>query len=241
MCCIECLVAWGVFEGTVLTAAKLRACGVGDTQTTAFFSEWSFGNGPGTCSPLNRAQALSWRTLTGTGKSPAREYANNYTLQKASGPIQCANSLPGTFLFNSLHTTCVLKILFQKCYGIRLWRNLFAVPHRLCMKLSNFCSFLQYRAMSALPFQLKPVEYLLCANVYYYSGLFSLQQFNCPCCLEAFLQICLPQGCLLQTGLFCPRDNPKFNYGILNVYKVTHIVFSSESVFSLYSDFQISG
>lgn len=99
------------------------------------------------------------------------------------------------------------------------------------MKLSNFCSCLQYRTMSVLPLQLNPVVCFLCVNGYYYVALFCLEQFNCPCCLEALLQICLPQGCLLQTGLFCPRNNPKCNYGIFNVYKVTHIVFSSEYVF----------
>jgi len=105
------------------------------------------------------------------------------------------------------------------------------------MELSMFRSFLQRRTTSALPLQLKPVVYLLCANACYYVGLFFPEQFNCPCCLEAFLKICLPQGCLLQAGLFCLRDNPQFSYGIFNVYEVTHIVFSSKYEFSLYSDF----
>lgn len=105
MCCMKCLVARGVFEGTVLTAAK---CRVGDTQTTAFFSMWPFGDGPGTNYPLNCAQSLSWRTLTGKGKNPAREYANNYALQKAGSSIQCSTSLPGIFSFNSIDMSCVL-------------------------------------------------------------------------------------------------------------------------------------
>lgn len=53
-------------------------------------------------------------------QNPAREYANNYALQKTAGPVQCSNSLPGTFLFGSIDVTCVSNNLFQKYYVTKL-------------------------------------------------------------------------------------------------------------------------